>query len=145
MPKYRGMTTTVPIARAIVYNDGNVLVLQNADTDPNEDARGKWEMPGGIVENHDEQETVSRELKEETGLDAVIEKKLERIAVEDPETGEVSDCQYYLVHVDSREVTLSEEHQDYRWIKPGEFKDMNWLNYAGYTIPLLQKLGRRFE
>lgn len=134
------MKEVIPIARAIIYNDGDILVVQNADDDENPDARGTWEHVGGRVEEHDDDERAAlhREIEEETGLDVEIEEKLPRIAVE--EEGTVADCQLYLAHATSRDIILSEEHQDYRWIRPEEFEDMNWLNYAGYTIPVLRKL-----
>lgn len=137
------MTETVPIARAIVYNEDKILVLQNAEDDENPDARGTWEHPGGRVEDHDDHEkaAVQREVREETGIDIEIEEKLPRIAVE--ECGMVADCQLYLARSSSRNVTLSEEHRDYRWIKPEEFKDMDWLNVAGYTIPVLERIQDR--
>lgn len=132
--------TRIPIVRAIVHHDGAILVLQNAATDDNPEARGKWEHPGGTIEQHDDHERAAlrREITEETGLDTDIEEKLPRIAVE--EGGKIADCQYYLARADSRDVTLSEEHQDYRWIRPDAFKDMDWLNYAGFTIPILERL-----
>lgn len=137
------MVKRIPIVRAIVYNDGDVLVLQNAAEDDNPQARGTWEHPGGTVEAHDNSEkaALQREIREETGLDVDIEKRLPRIAVE--EHGTVADCQLYLAHACSRDVELSEEHQDYRWIPPEQFKEMDWLNYAGYTIPVLRQIRTR--
>jgi 8-oxo-dGTP diphosphatase len=134
------MTDRVPIVRAIIYNDGDILVLQNAEDDENPEARGTWEHPGGTIEEHDDHERAAlhREIREETGLDVEIEEKLPRIAVE--EDGAVADCQLYLARADSCTVELSDEHQAYQWIAPRAFQDVDWLNYAGYTIPVLERL-----
>lgn len=128
------------IARAIVHHDGEVLVLQNSHDDPKTYARGKWELPGGWVEAHDEHEeaAVKREVAEETGLDVAVERELERVRV--ARGDRAADCQYYLARAPGRDVTLSGEHQDARWIAPEAFKDMDWLYYAGFSIPILRRI-----
>ncbi|MDY6773988.1 MAG: NUDIX hydrolase, partial [Candidatus Nanohaloarchaea archaeon] len=95
---------------------------------------------GGFVEEHDEQEdgAVMREVEEETGLEIEVEGKLERIAV--TIDGDTSDCQYYLARASSRDVELSEEHQGYRWIEPGEAREVDWYYYSTYMIPVLERL-----
>lgn len=135
------------IARAIVHQKGKILVLQNSVDDPKTYARGKWELPGGWVEAHDDHEeaAVKREVREETGLDVAVERELERVRVirpdQDLENGRsVADCQYYLTRAESRDVTLSGEHQDARWIAPEAFRDMDWLYYAGFSIPVLSRI-----
>lgn len=53
-------TTIVPI-----LPDGRIVLVRRRDT-------GKWSVPGGLVDwGEDISTTVSRELKEETGLDLV--------------------------------------------------------------------------
>nr|WP_245975784.1 NUDIX domain-containing protein [Amycolatopsis palatopharyngis] len=54
---------------AIVHDDeGRLLLIRRA----NEPARGLWSLPGGKVEQGEsDAEAVIRELREETGLDAV--------------------------------------------------------------------------
>ncbi|MDY6769768.1 MAG: NUDIX hydrolase [Candidatus Nanohaloarchaea archaeon] len=128
------------IARAIVVNDGEVLILQNVEDDPSEHARGRWEAPGGFVEAHDDHEeaAVAREVAEETGLDVEVVRPLERIAV--TLDGDTSDCQYYLARADSRDVELSDEHRAARWIRPGEARDIDWYYYSTYMIPVLERL-----
>lgn len=139
------MAEHADIARAIVVNDGKVLVLQNSEDDPKEYARGRWESPGGFVEEHDGhgEETVRREVEEETGLEVDVVRKLERIAV--TINGETSDCQYYLAEADSREVELSDEHQDHRWIDPSEARDVDWYYYSAYMIPVLERFAGELE
>lgn len=128
------------IVRAIVHNEGKVLVLQNSMDDPKEYAQGRWEMPGGWVETEDadEQAAVQREVREETGLDVAVEEELDRVRVEQEGTGR--DCQYYLARAPTRDVTLSDEHRDAQWVAPETFKDLDWLYYAGFSIPILRRI-----
>ncbi|MFB6295039.1 MAG: NUDIX domain-containing protein [Candidatus Nanohaloarchaea archaeon] len=139
------MPEEADIARAVVVNDGEILILQNADDDPSEHARGKWEAPGGFIEDHDdhEQAAVEREVYEETGLDVDVVETLERIAV--TIDGDTSDCQYYLAEAGSRDVELSAEHQDHRWIDPGEARDIDWYYYSTYMIPVLERRAGELE
>ena len=67
--KYQGRTTT-----AIVVNEeGKVLLVKRA-TPP---FIGFWALPGGRVEKDETvEETIVREVKEETGLDVQILKKV---------------------------------------------------------------------
>lgn len=131
------------IARAIVHNGGKVLVLQNSVDDEKAYAREKWELPGGWVEAHDDHEraAVRREVREETGLAVTVEEALERVRVQ--RGGRAADCQYYLARAGTRDVTLSVEHQDARWVVPTKFKDMDWLYYAGFSIPVLHRVKDR--
>ncbi len=137
--------TETDIARAIVVNDGDVLILQNADDDKKSYARGKWEVPGGFVEAHDEHEeaAVTREVREETGLDVDIVEERETIAV--TIDGDTSDCRYYLARADTRDVELSGEHQDARWIDPADARKVDWYYYSAYMIPVLERLAGALE
>lgn len=82
------------------------------------------------------QEELVREIKEETGLEVVIREPFNVFTFfrEDTERFKVGItfiCDYV-----SGEVTLSDEHSEYRWIKPQEFKDLD-------SIPsLYDEIGR---
>ena len=55
----------IPGVAATVISDGKVLLVMRA----NEPARGKWGLPGGVVELGERvDDAVIREVKEETGL-----------------------------------------------------------------------------
>jgi len=80
---------------AVIIKDGKIL-LEKRKNDP---GKGKWSIPGGLVElGESVEQTVIREVKEETGLDV---KKPEHIDVVDnvvrDENGEVK---YHFVIID---------------------------------------------
>lgn len=54
---------------AVVVNDGKVALVQRG----NEPARGKWSVPGGLMETGERiREAAAREVREETGLDVEV-------------------------------------------------------------------------
>jgi len=80
---------------AVIIKDGKILLEKRK----NEPGKGKWSIPGGLVElGESVEQTVIREVKEETGLDV---KKPEHIDVVDnvvrDENGEVK---YHFVIID---------------------------------------------
>ncbi|MET7525285.1 NUDIX hydrolase [Streptomyces sp. NPDC005248] len=53
---------SVPVAGAVVREDGRLLAIRRADN-------GTWELPGGVLELEESpEEGVSREIWEETGI-----------------------------------------------------------------------------
>ena len=58
-------SSPIPGVAATVISDGKVLLVKRA----NEPARGRWGLPGGVVELGERvEDAVVREVREETGL-----------------------------------------------------------------------------
>lgn len=137
------MSQKIEVAKVLVKNDENrFLILQKSDN--YEWKAGKWELPGGKIEEdigEDRVEAARREVKHETGLKVNNLTDVVRVEVEEfKEDKPVVNC--WILHSDSfsGEVELSEEHQDYRWVNAEEFKDMDWHRDAGYEIPAIEHL-----
>lgn len=116
-------------ASAVTRNpEGKYLLVKRTDTRSMHP--GKWEFPGGGVENGETPEdAVLRELKEETGLDGEI--------VEHGMPGEVSTeygtLKIYPFLVESEgSIELSREHSEYKWIELEELEEYD-------TVPGLEK------
>jgi 8-oxo-dGTP diphosphatase len=118
------------LQKCVVYHpaDNRFLVLQRSD---NDEARpGCWDLPGGNVkygEQHDH--ALLREINEETGLS--ISNFLVRYVKTRYLPGE---DRYWLflghtAQATSVEVTLSGEHQAFRWVKPSEFIALDSASY----------------
>jgi 8-oxo-dGTP pyrophosphatase MutT (NUDIX family) len=111
----------IEVATAVPYDpekDKFLIAKRTEDTDIHP---GKWNFPGGKIEDEKPREAVLRELKEETGLLGEIIRSGGNFIL-DTEDGKF-DIYPFLVTVDS-EPDLNPEHTDYRWIKPEELDEL---------------------
>lgn len=90
----------------------------------------EWEFPSGFLEDETEQQGALRELKEETGLIGEIIKTGDSFRV----GSDSYDFRVYpvLVKVDSVNVQLTKEHEDFEWIEKDQIEDYN-------TVPQIKE------
>ncbi|MCX7928698.1 MAG: NUDIX hydrolase [Patescibacteria group bacterium] len=110
------------VLAGIVFNkQGKVLVLQrneNENTHP-----GMWELPSGkrefLESSHN---ALTREIKEETGLDIEVVQPCSVFEYKIEKPNEIRDSTQinFIVTSEVSEVRLSEEHQNYAWISKNE-------------------------
>lgn len=115
------MEEPTEVATAVPYNpekDRFLLAKRNMETPIHP---GKWNFPGGHIEDEEPKEAVLRELREETGLTGEILKSGESFVL-DTEDGKF-EVHPFLVMVEE-EPELNSEHTDYRWIKPEELEEL---------------------
>ena len=104
----------------IIRKEDNILLMRRAltkSTNP-----GKWESVAGKVEFKEHpNDTLHREVKEESGLNVLINER--PLAVVQTMRGtEPMILVYYLCDYVSGDVALSKEHDAYKWAKLQEFK-----------------------
>ncbi|HIG39788.1 MAG: NUDIX hydrolase [bacterium] len=115
MAKLYGIGTSVYLRN----NDGDILILKRAGGA----ARGSWYIPGGgLDEGETTEECARRELMEETGLQ--VDGPMQLIAVTpmfayDHDMFLVA----YAADYTAGEVTLSHEHEGFRWLSPQAYRD----------------------
>ena len=107
-------------AGAVVFREGGdrrmYLLLQNA---------GRWDFPkGGVEKGESELQTVVREVKEETGLQAIrivpgFRKVIEYFYRRDGKNVH-KQVVYLLASTDEEKVKLSFEHQGFGWFSYAE-------------------------
>lgn len=102
------------IVKCIIYNSelNKLLLIQRSKDDGT--GAGTWENPGGNIEDGELPEnTVKREVKEETGITDIQIKKIAYISILD---GDLPDLLIvYLCETHCQTVKISSEHQAYIW------------------------------
>lgn len=137
------------VAKALVTRvDGKILLLKRTNTDirrPNQ-----WDFPGGHVDNNEHvEDAVKREIKEETGLDAIVRSiafaKTECVEWEDTVKHFSNATWVYFVCIshDKGEIVVSDEHSEATWATLQEALDM--ITYPRHREVLRHVLDNQLE
>lgn len=98
--------------KGVVYREKSLLMMRRSHSDI-------WELPGGHLEfGETASEAMIREMREETGLQVETVKILDTWdSVKDNWhiTGLI-----WLCSTENYDITLSDEHCEYRWVSPGD-------------------------
>ncbi|MFF4351695.1 (deoxy)nucleoside triphosphate pyrophosphohydrolase [Streptomyces sp. NPDC001530] len=118
------MTERIVVVGAALLSAGRLLAARRSA--PPELA-GRWELPGGKVEPGETPEhALVRELREELGVEA---EPLERIPGEWPlKPGYVLRVWTARLLPGSGEPQPLEDHDELRWLTPGEIWGVDWLD-----------------
>ena len=107
--------------KAVVFDPaGEILLLRDAKEDA-------WEFPGGRIDRGERPaEALDRELREETGLIASVDRPV-FTATKRRKKKRAKFFVYYLCSVPepTPTVRLSDEHTAYRWVTPTEVSGLN--------------------
>ncbi len=124
----KGMYPDQPVVGVgvVIVNEGKIALIKRG----NEPSKGKWTIPGGIVELAESPESaVLREAKEETGLDSDNPILLD--VVSNVDLDELGKVKYhyviidYLVHVRSGIAKASSDAADLHWVPFQEVENYN--------------------
>lgn len=125
------------VVTGVVKYKNKVLILKKSPKDWN--YPNKWSFCSGYVKEFEAAEdTVLREIKEETGLKAKIIKKGNLFQKNDKNKGKIWVIKAFLCEANSANVKLDHENTEFRWISckdlekypavPGLKKDLKVLN-----------------
>ena len=119
------------VTAAIIIEDGKILIAKRKDGN----IKGKWEFPGGKVEENETfEDCLKREIKEELDMEIEIVRPFETI-IHEYENGKIKLISF-IVRPITKDIVLS-SHDDVKWVEKGDL-----LNYdlAAADIPIAQKL-----
>ncbi len=133
------MQTERPIRRIIVgaaiVQNGRVLACARADRP---ESAGRWEFPGGKVEDGEEEpDALIRECEEELGV---------RVAVGDRVGGDVpladgsALLRVYVAGLTNGHVPRPLEHAELRWLAADELDSVHWLPADAPIVTALRPL-----
>lgn len=110
------------VGAAIVNESGEVLCAQRGYGS----LIGKWEFPGGKVENGEtDQEALVREIREELGIKVSVEEFIDENYNEYKDKNvnlKVYKCKYVSGEINDT------EHQALKWAKPSELNSLDWAD-----------------
>jgi len=120
------------VTAAILVHNDRILIAQRKGTD---DLSGKWEFPGGKIENNESpQQCLIREMQEEFGIDAVVGDFFGE-SIYHYDTGAVQLLAYHTFW-EGGSFSLN-AHAAVRWVSLNQLQD---FEFAPADIPLVEKL-----
>ena len=117
----------------IVDRDGLILTLLRGKTAP--DRPLTWDLPGGVVEfGEDPNLAIIRETYEEAGL-SITDPKILNIQSSNDDKYVVRFTYVYLT--DAKNVKISYEHDEFKWVTRDEFQKLNAPPYFKESVQQL--------
>lgn len=124
---------TVFVFKGIVFDKENNILIDNRKEEKLKEVDGKWELPGGKMEfGETPEETVKREVIEETGYKVKIEKMLaytKTEIIEYKEKLQHTVIFYYICKViEKQEESNDSKINKIKWITKDEIDNFNFLS-----------------
>ena len=122
----------IEVVAAVFYREDEVLACKRA---PGKSAAGKWEFPGGKIDDDETPEhALAREIREELGISISVDGLVDRTVTP---VGDLDiDLACYLVS--SAEVpSHSSDHDELRWLPIESLSSLEW---AAPDLPAVTQL-----
>lgn len=122
----------IPVTCALIFSEGKVLATRRSQS---MDLPGKWEFPGGKVEeNESPEECLKREIREELAIEIEIFEKLSPADFTYPT--KTIRLIPMVAHKVGGQIHLA-EHDQFLWL---EKKDLLSLDWAPADLPIVHEL-----
>ena len=126
------------VVAALIMKDGKILIAKRSTG--NKDVIGKWEFPGGKVEeNETEEQAIEREIKEEFDILVRAEKFITNVISKDKKS-EI-DLKLYLCKYIDGKIKLN-DHSDYKWVDKDDILD---FDLADLDVELVRKMEDKYS
>lgn len=114
--------------KAVITNGESILFLQR-DGRARADGKSNWDLPGGLVEDGEEDVVaLEREVEEELGRKGKVERKLGKWTFFRPFDGQIVEVTNYSVTLDVGsldELALSDEHTAARFVNRADLSNLD--------------------
>lgn len=121
-----GTTKQMLAAKVVIEYEGQILALHPSEVDKNR----RWQMPGGLKDDHLEPltRTAVREVLEETGIvindDQLKPFKIgEWTAIDHEQKVAILAVFFHVLLKDEPAISLSDEHDDFVWLNRDNYRD----------------------
>ena len=116
--------------KAFIVHQGKILIVRESSKYSDGTNVGKYDVVGGRVKPGEVwEESLKREVQEETGLEIKIGKPFHvsewRPIVQDEQWQIIGI--FFECHTTTDQIKLSEDHDDFQWIDPVNFKDYDLI------------------
>lgn len=116
--------------KAFIKYQNKILIIKESAKYSDGTNAGKYDVPGGRIKPGQRfDESLLREIKEETGLEVTIGQPFfasEWRPIVKDELWQVVGM-FFACESETDQVTLSEDHEQYLWINPADFKKYNLI------------------
>ena len=126
------------VVAALIKKDNKILIAKRSTG--NKNVIGKWEFPGGKVEeNETEKQAIEREIKEEFDILVRAEKFITNVISKDKKS-EI-DLKLYLCKYIDGKIKLN-DHSDYKWVDKDDILD---FDLADLDVELVKKMEDKYS
>ncbi len=124
--KFKLFTAT----KAFINHKGKILILRESAKYEDGANENKYDVPGGrVIPGQRFDESLRREIKEETGLEVEIGKPFfvnEWRPIVRGEQWQIIGT-FFVCHANSDQIKLSIDHDNFKWIEPKEYKNYDLI------------------
>lgn len=114
----------VHVAAALIYREGRLLAARRADGGQD----GKWELPGGKIEEDEKPvEALRREVREELGCELGPAWLYDTVEHDYPDFHLAMDCFVCQLPAGAEPSPHQDVHSELRWLSRDELFDVEWL------------------
>ena len=122
----------IRVTAAILVRNGRILIAQRRSP---ENLAGKWEFPGGKIENHETpQQCLTREMKEEFDINVLVGDFFDESLYQD-DSGSIQLLAYHTTWKSGR-ISLK-AHAAIQWVSLSQLQK---IDFAPADIPIAEKL-----
>ncbi|NNC12909.1 (deoxy)nucleoside triphosphate pyrophosphohydrolase [Planctomonas sp. JC2975] len=127
------MTADITVVAAIIADGDRILACRRNE---DREAGGLWEFPGGKVEpGESAEDALAREIREELGVGIRVGGLLHRCTT--PVGGRLVDLSCYWAVLTDAAPASSTDHDDIRWFRRDELRDVDWPEPDRAAVALL--------